>query len=189
VTRLRDLRAESLGRSRDELQERAEQHLASRLARETGVFFAGTGIAGVDPDPAPLEPVLPSAQGRTKVAVVWFPPDQFPLAVEKWPEVAGDWAADTYTEYCQELQRSLLQLRQAGIRPDLAPVDVAVYARWCAEEGLNPVHRDARARFATWLGRRGETRPWSPGRNDSCWCGSARKYKKCCDKIAVEPLV
>jgi uncharacterized protein YecA (UPF0149 family) len=21
---------------------------------------------------------------------------------------------------------------------------------------------------------------WPPGRNDDCWCGSARKYKKCC---------
>ncbi|UQX12090.1 SEC-C metal-binding domain-containing protein [Candidatus Mycobacterium methanotrophicum] len=21
---------------------------------------------------------------------------------------------------------------------------------------------------------------WSPGRNHSCWCGSGRKYKKCC---------
>lgn len=22
--------------------------------------------------------------------------------------------------------------------------------------------------------------PWPPGRNEPCWCGSARKYKKCC---------
>ncbi|MDT2009927.1 hypothetical protein FXW78_51060 [Rhodococcus opacus] len=21
---------------------------------------------------------------------------------------------------------------------------------------------------------------WPPGRNEPCWCGSARKYKKCC---------
>ncbi|MFE3459325.1 SEC-C metal-binding domain-containing protein [Nocardiopsis aegyptia] len=22
--------------------------------------------------------------------------------------------------------------------------------------------------------------PWPPQRNETCWCGSARKYKKCC---------
>ena len=22
--------------------------------------------------------------------------------------------------------------------------------------------------------------PWPPGRNEPCWCGSGRKYKKCC---------
>jgi hypothetical protein len=24
----------------------------------------------------------------------------------------------------------------------------------------------------------GETIPWPPGRNEPCWCGSQRKYKK-----------
>jgi len=28
-----------------------------------------------------------------------------------------------------------------------------------------------------------ERRPQKPGRNDPCWCGSGRKYKKCCEVI------
>ena len=24
----------------------------------------------------------------------------------------------------------------------------------------------------------------NPGRNDECWCGSGKKYKKCCGKNA-----
>ncbi|MFE8071558.1 YchJ family protein [Marinobacteraceae bacterium S3BR75-40.1] len=33
-----------------------------------------------------------------------------------------------------------------------------------------------------WLYTQGQTRmeSWAPGRNDSCPCGSGRKYKKCC---------
>jgi uncharacterized protein YecA (UPF0149 family) len=26
----------------------------------------------------------------------------------------------------------------------------------------------------------GELIAWPPGRNQPCWCGSGRKYKKCC---------
>ena len=28
-----------------------------------------------------------------------------------------------------------------------------------------------------------ERRPQKPGRNDPCWCGSGRKYKKCCGAV------
>ena len=26
---------------------------------------------------------------------------------------------------------------------------------------------------------------WPPGRNDVCWCGSERKYKKCCGAVTA----
>jgi hypothetical protein len=28
---------------------------------------------------------------------------------------------------------------------------------------------------------------WPPGRNDRCWCGSGRKYKKCCGRVPAAP--
>jgi uncharacterized protein YecA (UPF0149 family) len=30
------------------------------------------------------------------------------------------------------------------------------------------------------LEARDDGEAWPPGRNDECWCGSGRKYKKCC---------
>lgn len=30
--------------------------------------------------------------------------------------------------------------------------------------------------------RSGHALTWPPGRNDACWCQSARKYKRCCGK-------
>ncbi|MFE2996340.1 SEC-C metal-binding domain-containing protein [Nocardia sp. NPDC059246] len=33
-----------------------------------------------------------------------------------------------------------------------------------------------------WLSRNGQGRSWPPARNESCWCGSAQKYKKYCGR-------
>lgn len=40
-----------------------------------------------------------------------------------------------------------------------------------------------RSRQATSTARiagNGDSLPWPPGRNEPCWCGSSRKYKRCC---------
>jgi len=37
------------------------------------------------------------------------------------------------------------------------------------------------------LGRdRSRVIAWPPGRNDPCWCGSRRKYKKCCGALGPD---
>jgi uncharacterized protein YecA (UPF0149 family) len=67
-----------------------------------------------------------------------------------------------------------------GRAPSVAPLNVEALLEFAAEQGLEPNTSAARSRFAALLGRRGETVPWPPGRNDSCWCGSGHKYKRCC---------
>jgi hypothetical protein len=63
----------------------------------------------------------------------------------------------------------------------IAPLRWAEYTAWREgnlEEG-DPAQ--LRARYAADLcsdPTRGTT--WPPGRNEPCWCGSGRKYKKCC---------
>jgi uncharacterized protein YecA (UPF0149 family) len=39
---------------------------------------------------------------------------------------------------------------------------------------------DARVRYAAHRFSEGHALLWPPGRNDTCWCGSTRKYKKSC---------
>ena len=34
----------------------------------------------------------------------------------------------------------------------------------------------------------GEAIAWPPGRNEPCWCGSGRKYKKCCADAPARPM-
>ncbi|NOX30757.1 MAG: hypothetical protein GXP35_12035 [Actinobacteria bacterium] len=47
-------------------------------------------------------------------------------------------------------------------------------------EGENAGSGEGRSRFAAEIARTGRALRWPPTRNNACWCGSGRKYKKCC---------
>lgn len=110
------------------------------------------------------------------VAVGWFPREQHADALRGWPDLHDDLAdAD---DYCRHIERHLRELVEAtGRRPRIAPLTVKELLELQEREGLDAA--DARARLAADLHRRGEALDWPPGRNDPCWCGSGRKYKRC----------
>ena len=68
----------------------------------------------------------------------------------------------------------------SGYQPSVAPLTAKELLAYGESEGLDPADGPARARLAADLNRRGQTIPWPPGRNEPCWCGSGRKYKRCC---------
>ena len=86
-----------------------------------------------------------------------------------------------YAEALNDAIALLAEAADAGAAgPHIAPFRVNALLAWRTERGVDP--DDARADYAADLAR---TRPdevitWPPGRNASCWCGSSRKYKKCC---------
>ena len=57
---------------------------------------------------------------------------------------------------------------------------VEEYAEFADREGNDPAESATRAAYGAHLGYLERTRPWPPGRNEPCWCGSGKKYKKCC---------
>jgi len=76
-----------------------------------------------------------------------------------------------------------VRLRETGAaRLLIAPLRASELRQWVADhepDEENPAQ--LRAQYAADLGRdRLGTIPWPPGRNEPCWCGSGRKYKKCC---------
>ena len=123
------------------------------------------------------------------VAVAWLPAGDYERAVKLWPELA---ASDLITSpegplphhlYCRAMQRRFLELSDAGLRGlVVAPVRVAPFTAWCTEHEEHPDDAEARATYAAHLAARADPNlvAWPPGRNDPCWCGSGRKYKKCC---------
>jgi hypothetical protein len=121
--------------------------------------------------------------------LTWFPPDQWPRALERWPDLADDFETQTYEEYVRILEVQLQVLRSAspGDRLGLAPIVVDTYLTWCEEEGADPEAGASRAAYAAETSRRGEAVPWPPERNSPCWCASGRKYKQCCDTVVVPP--
>src|SRR5262249_8493491 len=56
------------------------------------------------------------------------------------------------------------------------------YAR---REGRDPASRQTRLDYNESLQHAGRDVPWPPERNAPCWCGSTRKYKKCCGDPGV----
>jgi hypothetical protein len=122
-------------------------------------------------------------------ALAWLPAGDYEQAVQLWPElaasdlVAGPDGPLPHSLYCRAMQRKLVEFAEAGW-PELAiaPVRVAPFTEWCIDRGHQPDSAATRAEYASQLAARGDpgVTPWPPGRNDPCWCGSGRKYKKCC---------
>ena len=127
------------------------------------------------------------------VALAWLPAGDYEQAVRLWPDfatsdrVAGHDGPLPHPEYCRTMQRILVEYAEAGIpRLAIAPIQVAPFSAWCAEEGRQPDSPEARAQYAAHLAQQGDPNvmPWPPGRNEPCWCGSGHKYKKCCAATA-----
>jgi hypothetical protein len=154
------------------------QELLDRARIERAAEREHVGLPADDDDrlaPAP-RPIVPAP---LEWALAWFPPDQREAALGRWPTLADDFADPV--AYSRGLEGHLrLLLRQTGHRPSIAVIDVDELVAWSETQDLDPDSGEARSRFAAELSRRGRTLPWPPTRNDACWCGSGRKYKRCC---------
>jgi tetratricopeptide (TPR) repeat protein len=123
----------------------------------------------------------PIAPQQASIGLAWFPPDQYPRALHTWPSFAEDYEHGPYAAYCARLELLLRDLKSQGInRLALTPITIDQYLAWCAEHNRDPEQSDTRASYGTELLERGVVKPWPPERNESCWCTSGRKYKKCC---------
>jgi hypothetical protein len=129
-------------------------------------------LLGVAPPPSAGPPVEHAAPPE---ALAWFPRDEHAAAAARWPGPADADAAAVQAEHAlREMAR------ETGRPPRIAALRVAELVALAEREGLDPGTAEARARLAAELAREGRTLPWPPGRNDPCWCGSGRKYKRCC---------
>ena len=127
--------------------------------------------------------------GVGTVALAWLPAGDYEQAMRLWPElaesdrVAGPDGPLPHPQYCRVMQQQLVEYAEAGM-PGLAiaPVRVAPFTAWCAERGHQPDSADARAEYAAHQAANADPGviAWPRGRSQPCWCGSGRKYKKCC---------
>ena len=179
VGQLADLRQQSLdrlGRPVDALQDQAAAFL-------TELEQASSTRSRRDDEPA-----AESTDPLTAVALAWLPAGDYEQAVGLWSElaesdlVAGPGGPLPHALYCRAMQQKLVEFAEAGA-PGLAVASVrlAPFTAWCAEHGQQP-DAEARAEYAAHLAAKGgpDVTAWPPGRNQPCWCGSGRKYKKCC---------
>ena len=180
----------ALGRDFDELEERVdpfleewrseEQARRRRLARmdefvNSVPVIRNTPRSG-DPD---AEEVV--------VSLAWFPSGEYQDAIRRWPSLAEDWADVPHSDYCARLDGNIKWMRSHGVPiRTVAPIIVEDYVAWCADHDEDP--EEARAAYAVDRMTEGGAIAWPPGRNEPCWCGSGRKYKKCCGPAPVRPM-
>jgi tetratricopeptide (TPR) repeat protein len=182
VAQLQALRREQLNdlaHQLDELDARAKQFLTQRQLRrpfESSALASTAVVSPADRSPA-------GAHHRVALAISWFPADEFNQALRTWPELSEDWDSTSYSDYTHRLERHLHTMAAAG-PADLwiAPIHLEPFQDWCHAAGRDPATASARAGYAAERARIGapELIVWPPVRNAPCWCGTGRKYKKCC---------
>jgi tetratricopeptide (TPR) repeat protein len=180
VDQLLDLRRASLddlGRPADDLQQQA------------AAFLHNTEQARAERSSLAEEPAAEPAGFAGPVTLAWLPAGDYEHAVALWPELAGTELVAgpdgplPHAAYCRGMQHKLVGFADAGFpRLAIAPVRVAAFTAWCSDTDREPDSAEGRAVYAAHLTATGEPTviAWPPGRNQPCWCGSGRKYKKCC---------
>lgn len=127
--------------------------------------------------------------GAPAFAIGWFRREDYEVALERWPELGELWSGIGHPEYCLRMELTFRGWAACGHRPKLVALALEDYVGWCEERGEDPA--EARPAYAAEMLRLGCAASWPPGRNDPCWCGAGRKYKKCCGAAsgsALHPL-
>src|SRR6478735_6015475 len=218
VDQLLDLRGgvlSRLGRSADRMQTRARQFLdqptparhrssapppGRSAARDSTMPgppaaspFRRPRIPTERPDTEPPgsttpDEATPGGPVRT-LALAWFPADEYPDALRRWPELTAEGAAKgavDHAAYNLALERTLRRYADRGpTRLAISPIRIPAFLAWCADRDVDPATPSARAYYSADVGRRDKAIAWPPARNQPCWCGSGRKYKKCCGRAAT----
>ena len=121
------------------------------------------------------------------LALAWFPSGEYERAIERWRDLADEWAGVPHANYCIRLDGHAKWMRAHGVHVRaVAPIHVDDYVAWCEQNDEDP--EDARAQYAAHRLADDQAIRWPPGRNEPCWCGSQRKYKKCCGPAPAGPM-
>ncbi|KAB1941879.1 SEC-C domain-containing protein [Micromonospora sp. ALFpr18c] len=108
--------------------------------------------------------------------LLYWPQAEFDALLVRWPALTDSYPA-TWDEHRTQIERALTEASGLG-GADLGVVAGTVEGL-AAFAGTDPIDEETLDEYADSLDETGVT-AWPPGRNDTCWCGSGAKYKKCC---------
>ncbi|PZH12404.1 preprotein translocase subunit SecA [Streptomyces sp. NTH33] len=132
-----------------------------------------------------LEEERTAHTGTLRACVLFWPAEEFALLLQRWPKAAEAYG-DDHAAHLRQVERTLREMSDEGA-PHLAAgrATVAGLQAHAEADGGSPDAPATRSAYAAELARRGQATAWPPPRNGPCWCGSDRKYKKCCGNPAV----
>ena len=108
----------------------------------------------------------------------FMPMSELPEAARRWPDAYPAEASEA-AQFYAALEAAFREQHAAYTQSfTLQPISLAVAD--AHEVDLAPDPIDAPAEFWQQLAAEAPPLTWPPARNDACWCGSGRKYKRCC---------
>ncbi|WP_063038856.1 SEC-C metal-binding domain-containing protein [Nocardia pseudovaccinii] len=110
-------------------------------------------------------------------SVLYWPESEFAAALKRWPALREQY--ETHEEHRGLVERTLRGLPSAA---RIAAATVAGLIDYAESISADPALAQTRAEYAAVLAETGNVVVWPRGRNEPCWCGSGRKYKKCCGR-------
>lgn len=131
----------------------------------------------------PQGPDLGGAVCRT----LFWPRGELSRAVERWPGVFDEQDAGPLDEpgYHGDLEARFRELIAHGARGvQVVPGTCEGLAAYADATGGSAADPATRRGYMVARAAEGAALAWPPERNAACWCGSGRKYKKCCLRAA-----
>lgn len=172
----RRLSLKRLGREPDALEHEVE---ALRVRKDVG------GTMRVEAGRA-LDRRLGIPPRSTSLEATWLCEEDDREARRRWPMWTAGLAVDEpFADRAARMERSLRNRRAGGDGPIVVvTLDFDHFVRWCEGSGYDPADRRSRASYMHADERQAVAEQrWPPGRNQPCWCGSERKYKRCCGAV------
>ena len=158
---------------------RGRQHVRRQLGRAPDMLDGLVPEPPSSRDPFTSDDVLDLTDAGitpAKTRMLTFQRNQRRLAQQRWPE--------HYTqpdnEYYPAAEHQWRNVRDSGVASiTVVPANVDDLSDFAARAGGSPTDADIKRRYCQSIPD-SDTITWPPQRNAACWCGSNRKYKKCC---------
>jgi hypothetical protein len=126
---------------------------------------------------------LPGRIPARQVRSLFWQVREYSEAVRRWPAIFSANGPD-HSAYHARLESRWRQLAERGVaRITLVPASADGLARFAERTGGDPGEEHTRKAYMDEIATTGIE--WPPARNAACWCGSGRKYKKCCGNPAA----
>lgn len=116
------------------------------------------------------------------LTVLYWPPAELTLLLDRWPELADGYGSD-HAEHRCVVEHHLRELADHPGGVTVSRADFAEYLQFVEGRGDQAAAASTRATYAAHLGHLGRAVAWPPGRDEPCWCGSGQKYSKCCGAL------
>lgn len=119
-----------------------------------------------------------SAGSDAEAVQLFLPRPELEAARAAWPQETAELGFEDPDAFYRELELFWRDWPAAGGQIVLHPLSVALLQ----EHGSHPGQAadEMPDALVEALEAEGDGDLWPPSRNDACWCGSERKYKKCC---------